>query len=85
MGTEEGNFNYISLEELNYIFNVSTWKHMEYQIKTVVPWAWKYYVRRRLEDREQDGFKPLYIWVRSQEERQRQRRQQREELEQLRQ
>ena len=74
LGNEEGSLNYISLEELNYIFGVRTRKHMAYQVKTVVPWAWKYYIRRREEDRRQDSPEQLYNWVRSQEEQQRRRR-----------
>jgi hypothetical protein len=46
---------------------------MAYQVKTVVPWAWKYYIRRRKEDRRQDSPEQLYNWVRSQEEQQRRR------------
>jgi hypothetical protein len=66
LGTEGGNLNYISLEELNYIFGVRTGKHIEYQVKTVVPWAWKYYLRRRPEDRQRRSPELLYTWVRSQ-------------------
>jgi len=47
---------------------------MAYQVKTVVPWAWKYYIRRREEDRRQDSPEQLYNWVRSQEEQQRRQR-----------
>jgi hypothetical protein len=68
LGTEEGNLNYISLEELNYIFGVRTRKHIEYQVKKVVPWAWGYYVRRRPEDRVRSTPELLYTWVRSQKE-----------------
>lgn len=50
----------VSLEELNYIFSVSTRKHIEYQMHTVVPWAWKYYVRR--ERGLSDGPDKLYTW-----------------------
>lgn len=84
LGKEEGSLNYISLEELNYIFSVRTRKHMAYQVKTVVPWAWKYYIRRREEDRRQDSPEQLYNWVRSQEEQQRRRqpRQARERISQ---
>jgi hypothetical protein len=75
LGTEQGSLNYISLEELNYIFGVRTRKHMKYQIKTVVPWAWKYYVRRRPRDRKESSPELLYTWVRIQEETQQQQRQ----------
>ena len=37
---------FMSLEELNYIFGVSSWKHFEYQFHQVLPWAWNYYVKR---------------------------------------
>lgn len=49
LSKEEGSLNYISLEELNYIFGVPTLKHISYQLVHVVPWAFamfKWYVRR---------------------------------------
>jgi len=45
----EGKKISVSLEELNYIFAVSTPKHAEYQMKTVLPWAWRYYIKREKE------------------------------------
>lgn len=39
LGKQAGSLNYISLEELNYIFGVSTAKHIAYQLKHVVPWT----------------------------------------------
>ncbi|KAF2833031.1 MFS general substrate transporter [Ophiobolus disseminans] len=65
--------NYISLEELNYIFNVPTRKHITYQVRVMVPWAWdmlvwkyKTNVLRRDEDRPDDAYQ-LYTWVQVQE------------------
>ncbi|KAH7095946.1 hypothetical protein FB567DRAFT_44571 [Paraphoma chrysanthemicola] len=61
--------NYISLEELNYIFNVKTSKHISYQVRVMVPWAWdmvKYkwniHVRRKMQPRPDDPYQ-LYTWV----------------------
>ena len=36
---EHGKLNYMSLEELNYIFGVPTMKHIQYQFNHVLPWA----------------------------------------------
>ena len=66
LGKEEGSLNYILLEELNYIFGVSTTQHIAYQLKHVVPW-----VCRRLRWRLLHPFTPssedepekLYVWV----------------------
>ncbi|KAI9862496.1 MAG: hypothetical protein M1813_004347 [Trichoglossum hirsutum] len=68
LSTKQGCLNYTSLEELNYNFGVRTWKHIEYQLKTVVPWAQKYYMRRRPTDRQSNTSKLLYTWVRIQKE-----------------
>ena len=38
LGKKDGSLSYISLEELNYIFGVSTLKHISYQLKHMVPW-----------------------------------------------
>jgi len=61
--------NYISLEELNYIFNVPTRKHISYQVRVMVPWAWdmlvwKYrrFVLGKDEERPEDAYQ-LYTWV----------------------
>lgn len=61
--------NAISLEELNYIFNVPTWKHIHYQIIYIVPWAWdmlrwklRRHVMRKREKRPPDPDQ-LYTWV----------------------
>jgi len=36
-----------SLEELDYVFGVSTRRHMNYQVKEVLPWWFKRYVLQR--------------------------------------
>jgi hypothetical protein len=69
-GRQEGSINYISLEELNYIFGVSTIKHIGYQLQHVLPWSldWiKYWISRYLL-RHRDAVEPkqtedLYYWV----------------------
>lgn len=65
--------NYISLEELNYIFDVPTRKHVRYQVEVMLPWAWdllvwKYrkFVLGKIEDRPVDADQ-LYEWVQVQE------------------
>lgn len=69
LGKQEGSLNYISLEELNYIFGVSTAKHIAYQLKHVMPWT-----TRRLRWRllhpftahpadSDDRPEELYTWV----------------------
>ncbi|OAL55009.1 MFS general substrate transporter [Pyrenochaeta sp. DS3sAY3a] len=68
--SETQGLNYISLEELNYIFNVKTAKHIRYQIGEIVPWAWKvfvwkirrYILRNKVEQRPDDPDQ-LYTWV----------------------
>ncbi|OAK94404.1 MFS general substrate transporter [Phaeosphaeriaceae sp. SRC1lsM3a] len=70
LGSDEAQgLNYISLEELNYIFNVKTRDHVSYQVRVMVPWAWemvKWKFRRAMgkknKDRLEDPF-PLYTWV----------------------
>lgn len=56
LGGTPGSMTFMSLEELNYIFAVPTAKHIRYQVKTVVPWIWRYYVRRdeRCPDRPEE-------------------------------
>jgi hypothetical protein len=46
LGGTQGSMTFMSLEELNYIFGVSTKKHIEHQLTVVLPWAWRYYVKR---------------------------------------
>jgi MFS family permease len=62
-GAEAGSMLSVSLEELNYIFGVSTAKHAVYQWRTVLPWAWRYYVRRDKHCDEQP--EKLYTWARA--------------------
>lgn len=61
LGGTPGSMTFLSLEELNYIFGVSTRKHIKYQLTTVLPWAWSYYVRR--DEACDDQPKKLYIWA----------------------
>lgn len=61
LGGTPGSMTFMSLEELNYIFGVSTAKHIRYQVTTAVPWAWSYYVRR---DKDcPDWPQKLYTWA----------------------
>jgi hypothetical protein len=46
LGGEAGGMTFMSLEELNYIFGVSTRKHIQYQLKSVLPWVLKRYIKR---------------------------------------
>lgn len=62
LGGTPGSMTFMSLEELNYIFGVSTAKHVTYQITTAVPWAWRYYVRR--DKTCPDMPEKLYTWAR---------------------
>ncbi|KAK5165662.1 hypothetical protein LTR04_001044 [Oleoguttula sp. CCFEE 6159] len=70
-----GTVEVVTLEEMNYIFGVPTWKHVQYQLKTVLPWIVKrcipwmceHYVLRRFGRPESgDGSSPplvsLYRW-----------------------
>ncbi|KAH3933506.1 hypothetical protein HBI25_115120 [Parastagonospora nodorum] len=64
LGSQDSHVNYISLEELNYIFNVKTREHIRYQVRVMVPWAWdvvKWKVTGKGEKPE-DPY-PLYTWV----------------------
>ena len=70
LGKQEGSLNYISLEELNYIFGVSTKQHIRYQLRHVVPGgiaATKYWFRRRIlrqqKLEEPEEREDLYNWV----------------------
>lgn len=33
------------MEEMNYIFGVSTYRHIKYQVKEVLPWCVDYYLK----------------------------------------
>ncbi len=52
-----------TMEEMNYVFGVSTRQHVEYQVKEVGPWCIDHYIRRR---RGVD-LEPLYRWARGRE------------------
>jgi hypothetical protein len=61
--------NYISLEELNYIFNVRTRDHVSYQVRVMVPWAWEVgkwkvckWLGRKGEREEPEKPYELYVW-----------------------
>nr|POF26310.1 myo-inositol transporter 2 [Quercus suber] len=56
----------VSLEELNYLFGVSTRQHVNYQVGTVLPWAWRYYVRREKDVPDQPD--KLYTWYSTKEQ-----------------
>ncbi|KAL1591512.1 hypothetical protein SLS60_011904 [Paraconiothyrium brasiliense] len=68
--------NYISLEELNYIFSASTRQHVAYQMTVMVTWArqmvkwkWKTYVLRMgaKAGERPDGPEPLFTWIQAEE------------------
>ena len=61
LGGTPGSMTFMSLEELNYIFGVSTVKHVRYQLTTAVPWAWRYYVKRDKDCPDQP--EKLYTWA----------------------
>jgi len=66
LGKEEGGLNYISLEELNYIFGVSTTQHIAYQLKHVVPWIFRRLRWRLLHPStpsSENEPEKLYTWV----------------------
>lgn len=60
-GNTPGSMTFMSLEELNYIFGVASVQHMRYQLTTVVPWAWKYYIKRA--EHCPDAPPKLYTWA----------------------
>jgi hypothetical protein len=61
LGGTPGSMTFMSLEELNYIFGVPTVQHIRYQLTTVVPWAWRYYVMRDKTCPDQP--EKLYTWA----------------------
>ena len=65
LGGTPGSMTFMSLEELNYIFGVSSMKHIRYQLTTAVPWAWKYYVKRAKDCPDQP--EKLYTWAHASE------------------
>lgn len=68
-GRGQGSMMSVSLEELNYIFGVSTKQHAVYQWRTVLPWAWRYYVLR---DKTWDQPEKLYTWATANDQEKRQ-------------
>ena len=66
LGGTPGSMTFMSLEELGYIFGVSTVKHVRYQLTTVVPWAWRYYVKRDEDCPDQP--EKLYTWASAREQ-----------------
>lgn len=50
-----------TLEELNSIFSVPTRAHVEYQVREVLPWAWRHYARRAREPRVPS----LHVWYKA--------------------
>ena len=51
------------MEEMNYVFGVTTKHHVDYQLKEVAPWFYHRYIRRQNVDVD-----PLYRYVRSRDE-----------------
>ncbi|KAL9627148.1 MAG: hypothetical protein Q9204_006776, partial [Flavoplaca sp. TL-2023a] len=49
-----------TMEEMNYVFGVSTRRHMDYQIKEVAPWCFYHYILRQKGLRDLD---PLYRYA----------------------
>lgn len=47
------------MEEMNYVFGVSTRRHVKYQVEEVAPWCVEHYLRRRKID-----LPPLYRYAR---------------------
>jgi len=64
---EHGKLNYMSLEELNYIFGVPTAKHIRYQFQHVLPWAGsmvRYRVLRLMKRKaDRPYIEKMYYWV----------------------
>ncbi|KAF2853721.1 MFS general substrate transporter [Plenodomus tracheiphilus IPT5] len=71
---EAQGLNHVSLEELNYIFDVKTRKHVSYQVAAMIPWAWdmcvwrfqRMFGRKKKDDRPEDPY-PFYSWVKAEE------------------
>lgn len=61
-----GTVQVATLEEMNYIFGVPTRRHIEYQLKEVLPWAFRHYILRKPTKR----LAPLYRWNRAREDQQ---------------
>lgn len=65
LGRTAGSMTFMSLEELNYVFGVSTKAHALYQTRTVLPWMWQYYIRG---DKTSDRPEQLYTWANARKE-----------------
>ena len=59
-GTER-HVSSITMEEMNYVFGVSTRTHVHYQLHEVAPWCFDHYLLRR----EKGHLRPLYRYARS--------------------
>ena len=55
--------NYISLEELNHIFNVRTWLLIKYQTTYVVPYAYKTIMYNLGIEKEKPTLEVMYYWA----------------------
>ena len=55
--------NYISLEELNHIFNVRTWLLIKYQTTQVVPYAYKTIMYNLGIEKEKPTLEVMYYWA----------------------
>ncbi|KAL9609207.1 MAG: hypothetical protein Q9167_006005 [Letrouitia subvulpina] len=53
-----------TMEEMNYVFGVSTRRHVNYQVKEVAPWCVDHYIWRK-KGVELD---PLYRWARDRDD-----------------
>jgi hypothetical protein len=63
LGPTAGSLTFMSLEELNYVFGVSTKKHAMYQLRSVLPWIWRRYLLR--DKTVSDKPPQLYTWASS--------------------
>lgn len=59
-----GTVQITTLEDMNYIFGVPTKRHVEYQVKDVLPWTLKHYTPGLYADE----LIPLYTWNRQRQE-----------------
>lgn len=61
-----GTVQIATLEDMNYIFGVPTTRHVEYQVKDVLPWAIRHYTPGR----HAHSLAPLYTWNRQRQQKQ---------------
>ena len=59
-----GTVQVTTLEEMNYIFGVPTKRHVQYQIKDVLPWM----MRRSIQGQRAGRLEPLYTWNRQRQQ-----------------